>query len=114
MLAADKRARRTYMLLGGIDKLGEQLLIRLCKAKSVDVRGCSSEDGLASKSRTVRRQTHAKAYATEVYFDQLTPDRGRLLLCHDAYHDEATWDPPAWVLRVLFEDLPSRTRERTE
>ena len=102
------------MLLGGIDKLREQLLIRLCKAKGVDVRGCSSEDGLASKFRTVRRQTHAKAYATEVYFDQLTPDRGRLLLSHDAYHDEATCDPPAWVLRVLFEDLPSRTRERTE
>jgi hypothetical protein len=33
------------MLLGGIDKLGEQLLIRLRKAESVDVRGRSSEDG---------------------------------------------------------------------
>jgi hypothetical protein len=43
-----------------------------------------------------------------VYFDQLTSDRGKSLLCHDAYHDEATWDPH------LFEDLLARPPKRVE
>ena len=47
-----KQHCETYILLGGIDKLGEQLLIRLRKAESVDVRGCSSKEGLVSNFRT--------------------------------------------------------------
>jgi hypothetical protein len=48
-----KQHCETYILLGGTDKLGEQLLIRLRKAESVDIRCCGSEEGVTSKFHAV-------------------------------------------------------------
>jgi len=50
------------MLLGGLDKFGEQLLVRLRKAESVDIWCCRSEERPHVKfSRKSVIKTHAKA-----------------------------------------------------
>ena len=90
---SEKRSM-TDILMGSLHEPRKKLPIGICQANYTGVcRGGSNETAWLPSYVILGLNTHAKPYISEVYLDQLTFCKVKLLLCRPAYHAVATIGP---------------------